>query len=64
MLAFLDVVVQVAEVVEPGCAFVVLNNGQFTRLRKPPKLAGTHSEVLSSLFGPQQTPRDVITNAH
>ena len=64
MLRFLDVVVQVAEVVEPGCAFVVLNDGEFARLREPSKFARTHTQVLSRLFGPQQSPRDVIANAH
>jgi len=45
MLGFLDVVVQIVNVVQPGRALVMLNNGQLTRLGEPSQLSRTHAEV-------------------
>ena len=53
MFGFFDVLIQVPKIVEPGCAFVVLNDGQFSVLSESAQLAGTHPEILCGLLRPQ-----------
>ncbi len=53
MLGFFDMFIQVVQIIEPRCALVVLNDGQFSVLSESSQLAGTHPEILCGLLRPQ-----------
>jgi hypothetical protein len=64
VLRFLDVGIQVVNVIKPRGPFVVLNDGECPILGESAELAGTHAEIHSSFFRSQQPSRDVILDAH
>jgi hypothetical protein len=59
-----DVLIQVPQIIQPRRVLVVLHDGQFSALREPSQLAGTHSQIESGFFGPQQAFRDVCLYSH
>jgi hypothetical protein len=53
MLRPLNVIVQVVYIVEPGGAFIVLDDGQFAALGEPAQFSWTHAQIPGGLSGPQ-----------
>ena len=64
MFGFLNVCVQIVEIVQPRRVIIVLDNRQLARLGESSQLARTHSEIQSRLFRSQQPSRDVTRYAH
>jgi hypothetical protein len=64
MLGFLNMSVQIVEVVQPGRVLVVLNNRQITGLGESSQLARTHAQIQSCFFRSQKPSSDVARCSH